>query len=151
MRAVFRQIPDPLQKQILIRLGFGILFFILLIALLFTANDAFIWLPCAGICVYFSAAAVALFRRAALGDYIVISGVCQSLGLTAVRRRVKSIVLRTDEHTVQVMLHNRTRKIPVGTEIELYVTKNTPIYEKDGVQRLSTYLALDVRKISNKD
>lgn len=143
MRTTFKRIPAPLQKQILIRLGFGALFFVLLIALLFTASDVFIWLPGAGACVFFFAAALALFRRAVLGDYVVVSGVCKSVGLTTVRRRVKFIVLQTDKYTVKVSLHSRIRKIPVGTAIDLYVAKNTPIYEKDNMQMLYQYLAMD--------
>jgi hypothetical protein len=147
MRTAFRQIPEPLQRQIIIRLGFGALFLILLIALLFTAPDVTLWFPCAGAAVFFTAAAFALFRRAALGGYVVVTGVCESVVLTAARRRAKHITLQTGEHTLQVALRNRTRKIPAGAAVDLYLAKNTPIYEKDGVQMLYTYLAMELKKV----
>lgn len=144
MKAVFKQIPEPLQRQILTRLGLGALFLVLLIVLLFTARDILIWLPCAGVCLFLFAAALALFRRAALGDYVVISGVCQSVERTAIRRRIKYITLQTEEYIVQVT--PRIRKISEGSALDLYVAKSTPLYEKGGVQLLYHYLAMEIKR-----
>ena len=145
MMSAFRQIPAPLQKQTLIRLGIGVVFIALLISLLIASQVFFVWLPCAGAALFFLASAFALFRRAVLGEYVVIRGVCKKMVLTVAKRRAKSMILVTDEHTVQVALHGRKRKIPVGTGIDLYVANNTPIYRKGGMQMVYSYLVIEVR------
>jgi len=149
MMTAFRQIPDPLQKQTLIRFGLGVVFILLMSILHFISRDIFIWLPCAGAAIFFIASAFALFRRAVLGEYVVVSGVCQHVELTAVKRRAKFIILKTDEHNVQVTLHSRARKISVGTVVDLYLAKSTPIYVRDNVQILNNYLAIDIRGGNN--
>jgi hypothetical protein len=145
MRAAFTQIPGPLQKQILVRLGLGALFFILLISLLITGATIYMWLPCAGAALFFASAAFALFRMAVLGDYVAVSGICQSIGLTAARRRVKYVVLQAEDQTIRVTLRDRRRRLHPGEELNLYLAKKAPIYEKDGVQLIYTYLAIDVK------
>ena len=114
-------------------------------ALLAYTGDAFLWLPSAGTAVFFASAALSLFRRAALGEYVTVTGECAGVELTAVKKRVKSIHLRTDECTLRVVLRGRMRKIPIGAEILLYAAKNTPIYEYNGSQMMHTYLAIEVR------
>jgi hypothetical protein len=147
MRTAFKQIPGPLQTQIIIRLGLGALFFVLLIALQFMARDVTLWLPCAVAAVFFAASAFSLFRRAVSGEYVVVTGACSGVGLTVARRRAKHIILQTGEHTLQVTLKNRTRKISAGAVVNLYLAKNTPIYDKDGVQVLYTYLAMELKQV----
>jgi hypothetical protein len=145
MLAAFGKIPGPLQKQTLIRLGFGALFSVLLIVLLFTVRDVLLLLPCAGAAVLFVTAAITLFRRAARGAYTVVVGECREVGVTAAGRRAKHILLQTEEHTIRVALCGRMRKIPVGAAVNLYVADNTPVYEKDGVQMLYHYLAIEIK------
>lgn len=141
----FKRLPEPLQKQTLIRLGIGALFLILLTALIITARDIYLWLPCAGSALFFAVAAFLLFRKAVLGEYVVVSGVCSDIGLTTVKRRAKYLILQTDECSVKVMLRSRMRKIPVGASVRLYVAKNTPVYEQNGSQIMYTYMAIDVK------
>lgn len=144
MRQEFKRIPDPLQRQIFVRLGLGALFLILLIAVATTALDIYLWLPCAGMAIFFTMSAFALFRRAVLDDYVIVTGKCASVEFTAVRKRAKSLLLRTDECSLQVALRGRMRKIPAGVKVRLYIAKNTPVYEHNGNQMLYTYLAMEI-------
>lgn len=80
-----------------------------------------------------------------MGDYVVIRGHCLESTVTLLRRRTKSILMDADEHMVQVMLKQRLKRIPVGTELEIYVASNTQVYEKDGAELLHTYLAIHIK------
>ena len=147
MRTDLSHIPVPLQKQTLIRLGIGILFFILMIALLFVTRDIYILLPCAGMSVFFSAAAFTIFRQSVTGEYVVVNGIFRSVALTLIRRRAKYIVLQSGEKLLQVPLRDRSKTVCAGAVVELYAAKKAPIYEKDGVQILSDYLAIDIKQM----
>ena len=146
MKSAFMQIPAPLQRQALIMLGIGVLFLLTLIVLLLFTPDVYILLPCAGASVFCIMTAFSLVRRSILGEYIVISGVCWDIGFTRVKRRARYIMLHTGEHVIQVMLHGRNRNVSENADIDVYIAKNSPLYERDGVQILYNYLAIDIKQ-----
>ena len=146
MKNVFKQIPEPLQKQILFRLcgGIGILF--LTITFLYSTLDFFSVLACAAIVLLCFISSISLFRRAIIGDYVVINGECQEVSLTAVRKRTKMITLQTDGgQKLQVMIKQRLKKVATGSKVTLYVAANMPVYEKGDALILHSYLAIDTR------
>jgi len=146
MMQAFKQMPEPLRKQILLRLGLGTVFLFLLIALLAVTGDMTLWLPCAGLMVFFVAGAFTLFRRVVLGEYLVVRGTCTEAGNTFLKRRAKFIIMDTGEQLVRVSLGQRRKRFTVGMTLNLYLATNAPVYEKDGVLRVFSYLALDVRE-----
>ena len=141
----FKRMPETLQKQTTIRLGFALLFLVLTIVLGITSHDIYLYLPCVGAVVFNLVAAFLLFRRIILGDYVVVGGACSEIGQTTVKRRSKYMILQTDVCELKVMLHNRMKKIPVGSAIHLYIAKNTPVFEQNGAQILYNYIAMDVK------
>ena len=145
----FKQIPEPLQKQILIRLGLGALFLVLSIIFVIIMRDIYVLLPFAGVFVICAVSSFSLFRRAVLDEYVVVSGECAEVGVTAIRRRTKYIVLQTDICKLKVMLQCRRRKIQTGAIIKLYVSQNTPIYEDGGLHLLYAYLAIEIAAKEN--
>ena len=140
----FRRLPGPLQKQLLIRLGLVALFLIILAAIVSTSCDIYLWLPCAGLVLFFLATSIALFRRAVLGDYIIINGECTEVGLTTIKRHAKYLVLDTEAGKIKVMLQSWQRKISAGASVKLFVAKSTPIYEYNGAQVLYSYIAIEI-------
>jgi membrane-bound ClpP family serine protease len=138
--------PEPLQRQIFIRLGFGVLFLALSAVLILGADDVSLVLPCAGAALFLAASAFGLFRRTILGEYVIISGTCQSMILTAAKKRIKYMLLKTDTLTIRVAVCGRQRKISEGMIIDLYIAKSTPVYKKDDTVLLYTYLAIDIGK-----
>ena len=143
MMQAFKRIPEPLQKQVFLKTGLGVLFMILLIAMIITAQDIALLLPCAGLTIFFAAGAFALFRRSVLDEYVVVSGACIEAGNTRLKRKAKYIVLDTGEKTVRVSLGQRRKRFAVGMLLDLYLATNTPVYEKDGVLRIFSYLAIE--------
>ena len=91
------------------------------------------------------------FRRSVCGAYVVLSGACQRIEQTAIRRRTKVIYFTVSPHTVRVNLKRWVKDLAEGDGIVLYVADNTPVYEKDGCQVLNGYLALEIRKGSDGD
>jgi len=133
---------EPLQKQILIRMGVSALSSILAVALSVITGDIYLWLPCAAAAVIFTVSAFLLFRRVVLGEYVVIDGECVDVGLTPIKRRVKYIVLLTDGSHLKVMLRSRRRSYKAGAKIRLYVAISTPVYTQDDILLLYNYIAI---------
>ena len=146
MVSALRQIPQPLRKQILLKLGYSLIFLFMLFVMLFITRDLYLLLPCAAASVFFSAATLTMFKRSVLGDYLVIRGEYQNSGHTAVKRRIKYITMKIGGQTLRVTLHGRLKNVPGGSVIELYLRKDTPVYESDGAQILYQYIAIDVKQ-----
>ena len=141
----FKLIPPPLQKQTAIRLGIGAVFVVLLAALVIIVRNTYLWLPCAAAAVFYITSAFMLFKLCISGAYVAVSGVCQEAGFTAIKKRMKYIVLQTEDRRIQVSIHGRSKAIPSGTPIVLFISKNTPVYERDGLYLIYSYLAIEAQ------
>ena len=93
---------------------------------------------------FFGSSASHLLYRLATGQFIVIRGHCTRLEKTPIRRQIRTLYLQTDPHTVKVQIIGKLRNINVGDAVAIYVSDNTPVYESEGYQQLSTYLAIDI-------
>jgi hypothetical protein len=143
-REQFKQLPEPLQKQVFVRLGFALISLLFFILVLNLTTDVLAIVPFIGLSVYSVISAILLFRRGVAGKYVVIRGCCAEAADTLIRKRTKAVLIETGEHLVRVVLRQRLRRIRVGTEMEVYVADSTPVYDKDGAKLLQTYLAINV-------
>lgn len=148
MLKAFKQIPEPLQRQILYRLAWGIGVLLLTFILYIYTKDLFSMLSCIGIVIFCFTSAFLFFRHAVLGEYVIITGECLSVTLTTIKKRTKFITMRTDDNQIlKVVIKQRVKKFTSGSRIMLYVAWNVPIYEKEGAHLLYSYLALDMKVI----
>lgn len=139
------RMPEPLRRQILLRLGISLLFLVLMCILIAAAGDIYLWIPCAGASVCLAAAAFLLFRRVVLDEYVVVCGECSEVGLTPLKRRAKYLIVQTETCKLKVMLQGKLGKISTGAEVSLYIAKNTSVYEQNGLKMLYTYIAITVK------
>lgn len=139
-----KELPESLQKQVLSRLGLGILALFLFVLLLYMTRELFSVLPCIALACFCAINAYLLYRRAVLGDYIIIQGVCGAVEVTPIRKRTKAIQIQAEGHIVRVVVKHRLRKIQSGMYVNLYVAKNATFEEKDGTLILHNYLALEL-------
>ena len=147
----FKQIPEPLQKQILYRLAYGAAILFVTIVLFFYTLDWISVLACVIAIIACIISAFSLFRRAVIGDYVEIRGEFLKVILNAVKRRPKAIILCTeDNQKLKVMIKQKLKKINTGSKITVYVATNTPVYEDNGMQLLYSYLVLDIKKEKEK-
>ena len=140
----FRHMPEPLQKQILVRLGYGALAIVLLVALLSLTGDLFITLPCVALALFFITTALLLYRQTVAGEYVIITGECIEAGISALRRHTKYIVVKTDACELKVMLRSRRGKIKVGANVELYVSSKAQIHSHNDANVLYDYISLRI-------
>ena len=145
LRSQFLLIPEPLKTQILIRAGLSIFSFLMIIIVAIFMHDLFLILPFIGTCILGSVNTFMLFQIANEKKYVVITGQCVEIALTMVKRIPKSITVVTDSHTVKLMLKNRMKKIPDNAVLSIYIADNTPVYQRNGMEVLHNYLAIDVK------
>lgn len=143
MKEKFARIPEPLRRQILFRMGIGLVSVILLITALLIGGDWRFCVPCAALAVFFLGGGTLLFFRGADGRYVIIEGVCTEIERSAVRRRLKSFSLQGKQFSVRIMnQRQRIRGLAVGDTLTVYVSEKAMVYEVDGCKIVNSYIAL---------
>lgn len=95
---------------------------------------------------FYGFSALQLLYRAVTDQIVVIRGHCTGLEKTPMRRRIKTLYLWSDPHTVKIQIAGKLRNVDEGDIITVYTATGTPVYENEGCQQLSTYLAIDILK-----
>ena len=140
-----QSLPEPLQRQILLRLALATVLFV------FGLISAVIWrdasmLVIVAVAVFFAALGI----RIAYRDCIVIHGICVDVDASIIQRRKKAIVLQTKmkgkEANLRIPLRQQFRKIAAGDALEVYIDAAAQIHEWDGEFRLQGYIAIDKTK-----
>ena len=146
MIEIFKKIPPALQKQIIMRAGACIVSLLLTIVVLVLYRDLYLSLAFVLFFLFFGIGGAALFLRSAAGKYIAIGGRCTEVERTAVRKRPKAIFFTAEPHTVRLQVKQRLRNVSVGDEVIVYASENTPVYQNEGCQILSGYLAIEIKR-----
>lgn len=146
MKEKFKSLPEALQKQIIIRFGACALSLLLLLVVLAMYRDLYLCLSFILFSLFFGVSGALLLLRAVDGKYVVIEGECSKVERTVLRKRPKTIYFKAEPHTVKLQTRQRLKNISAGDTVVLYVSENMSVYEDEGCQILSAYLAMDVKK-----
>ena len=129
----FKQIPAPLQKQILSRLAGSGLGIVMLILILAYRGSWQLMLPGMAIFLAFTVNAWLLFRKCADGSYVVIRGECTEIERTGIRKKIKAVYIQSEGRCIRIMTQlQKIRKLSVGDKLTIYLAENTPVYDHDG-------------------
>ena len=144
MKDKFRQFPQVLQKQILIRLTAGIVSLMMLVIILLYRGSLELMFPCIGFSAVFFISALQLYARCDEKNYVVIKGICTEIEKTGLRRKVKDIYVKEDQFTVRIVRPSmKLRSLNVGDRVTIYLADNAPVYEMDGCKVICNTLAVE--------
>ena len=141
MKERFKQLPEPLQQQVIRRFAVAIVFVLLFFITLFGFWDVYLFLPCLLFAGFFIVNALRLFYTCIRGDYISET--------TAIRKRIKSLTLEYEEEAprlLTVSTHERIKRLSVGDTVTIYLSEKTPVYSRDGAYLIYGYYAVEIRK-----
>ena len=146
MREKFEKIPPPLQKQIIMRCGAALVSLLLMVVSLLLEGNLYLSLSVLLFFAFYGFSALQLLYSAVTNQIVVIRGHCTGLERTPMRRRIKTLYLWSDPHTVKIQIAGKLRNVDEGDIITVYTATGTPVSENEGCQQLSTYLAIDILK-----
>lgn len=146
MREQFKQLPVSLQKQVLIRIGIGILFFLLFLVISLCFRDLYLSLPCLLFAGFLIVNGSCLFYKGLAGRYIRIQGVCHQIETTGIRRRIRYIHITMEQGTVKLPVRQRIKHLAVGDAVSIYLSDREPVYEQEDGYLICSYFALERKK-----
>lgn len=143
MKEKFMRVPEVLRKQILVRLGgTGVGIAMLLIVLAYRGDWRFL-IPCIALSLICCSSSISLYDRCLQGKYVIVEGTCTEIERVPLRRRIKALYLRNDQHNIKLVGVRRIKNLIVGDSVTIYVADDAAVYEIDGYQVVCNYLALE--------
>ena len=146
MKGKLKGLPMAIQKQVIIRYGAAAVSLILLVLSLLMAEDPYLPLSLALIFAFFLFSASQLLYLALSGHLIEISGECIRLERTPIRRRPKALYLQVETQVVRLQITGTLRNAEPGDLVTVYASDSAPVYENEGCQQLSGYLAISIQR-----
>lgn len=141
--AYYKQLPNALKKQILLRtVGTCISLFLFFIVLIVTKEFVFS-LPCLIFAVFLFVNLLGLLYNILVGSYVCVTGTCEQVETTGIRKRIKSITVNFNGARMVLPIRKRTKRILIGSSVTVYMAEKTPVYEKDGINYAYEYYAIE--------
>lgn len=137
-----RDLPSPIQNQILLRIGLCALSLSAGGGMLALLGRVALALPFALGALLLALSAAHLYTIAVRGHYLMLRGTVLKVERTALSRRPRALLLEVDGKALRVILHNRHRAPASGAAVTLYIPDTAPLYAWRGLHQLNTYLAL---------
>lgn len=145
MKEKFKNLPEVLQWQILSRFAGGVGFLLLFIVIMLFYRSIYLWLPSLFFMVVLIVTGIILLYNSIKGNYVSVSGVCEDIEFTGIRRRVKRITLKLEENTLKISIRHRIKKLKVGDTVIVYLSVRTPVYPQGDEYVAFNYYAMEVR------
>lgn len=147
MKGKFKQVPEALQKQIIIRFTAATLFSLLFVILLAVSGDAYLYIPCLLFAGSLFANAALLQYNCLSGNFVSVSGVCTHIEATPFRKRIKSITLKLDDNKqLTISVRRQLKRLQVGDTVIVYLPEKAHVYTRDGEYWMNSYYAIEIRK-----
>lgn len=142
------QMPSALQKAVLRRASGILLGILVLIWAVVSSWDWMLMIHGLLIAGYSIFSAYSLILQQNSNAIIAIQGTCMDVERTAVRKRIRSVYLRTEGLDIKLTIHhNPPHTLSVGDTVTVYIHERTAVYELDGHQVLCDYLAIEKSRI----
>ena len=146
IRENFKKIPEPLQKEILKRIGYSTLVIAVSLILILTTNDWILCVPCLFISLYLCVTAITLYINSVNGKIICITGICVEIERSRLKRNGKSVSLDVDGKCVKLPFKRRIKGIQEGSTVSVYMNEKTKVYNNQFGFVICDYYILEVEK-----
>ena len=146
IRENFKKIPEPLQKEILKRIGYSTLVIAVSLILILTTNDWILSVPCLFISLYLLISAITLYINSVKGKIICITGICVEIERSRFKRNGKSISLDVEGKCVKLPFKRRIKGAQEGSTVSVYMNEKTKVYTNQLGFVICDYYILEVEK-----
>lgn len=138
-------LPVPLTRQVCFRIGAGILFFLPALFLSVLYRDFLLPFPFLLFSAFFLGSGLHLWKLSRNQQFVILTGVCCGTERSWIQKRINRIYLTEDAEgiRIQILVKQKVRQIQKGDRIQVYVSKQTPVYDCGNEKLLCSFLALE--------
>ncbi|MCI9224140.1 MAG: hypothetical protein HFE91_01575 [Acutalibacter sp.] len=136
----FKELPSPLQKQSLQRIGLGVAMLALFGVIWAATGTLGLAIPGLALTGYLLGSGGLLIHRCVRGEYLCMTGTVKEVSTSGLLKKPKYLLIDTEQGLIQVPVYRKP--LPTGSTVALYLAASTPVYEEDGLFKIYSYLAL---------
>lgn len=140
----FKDLPNAIQKIILIRTILGAITLTLSIVLIIFLRDLILTLPGLVLAFFFYINAGIIFYDGTHNRIITVKGVCVEIERTRHRKAAKRVLIAVGDKLVKLTVKRRLGHISEGDDVVLYLSHKTAVYEYSGMLNICDCYALEV-------
>ena len=144
----FKELPIPLQKQILQRIGLGVAMLVLFVIIWAATGTLGLAIPGLALAGYLLGSGGLLIHRCVHGEYLCMTGTVKEVSTSGLLKKPKYLLIDTEQGLIQVPADRKP--LPADSTVALYLSVNTPVYEENGLFKMYSYLALTLAAPSKK-
>ena len=150
MKKVVKNLPEPIRKQIRIRMfsgaALGILFVIAWIATgKFQVCAMLLFLS-----VLILANGSLMLYHCSKGRFLHLSGKCVGMERTKILGRTKRIQVETEHTVVSIPKHRNLNKLHIGDTVHLYCSDKTPLMIYNDMYVINHFYAVKAERIKDE-
>lgn len=146
LREKIRQLPEALQKVVLYRGLVACAALILFVAVMAITVEFKFAFPCLLLSVYMIVNTAFLIYNCIRGRYVTVKGECLEIERTAIRKKLKSFTVKTEDNILTIHAKHKMKKFDIGDEITAYISEKNPVYEQDGGYKVYDFYAVEVKR-----
>lgn len=146
MKELFAHLPPAIRRQMAVRSGVAMIFFILFFAIWIGTGELSFALPCLILAVFLFVNTAMMFYNIINGNYVCIHGICTSIERTGIRKRVKYITIAPDGKSVMIPIRHKVPGLVQGCGVTVFMSDKTPVYERDGGYVIDSYYTLTLEE-----
>ena len=144
LREQFFSLPEPLRRVLVFRLLSSLVSAILCFVCCFFAPSIQLAIPPLIYMVYSLFVGSSLFSDWASGNCICLRGTCSATEKTLFRRRTAAMYISLEDRIIMVRPTFPIPTVQVGDTVAICLSRHFPVYERDGLQVIPRYYALNV-------
>ena len=143
MKGDFKRLPRILKKNILCKLGLGLLFLTVFILMCIFMDHLVFALAPGAFALFALMDGVGMTFRCLSGEYLELSGICTEVHKSKLQRKTRSIAVETKRGVVKLHLKMKPQAVKVVT---IFVPDYASVYDYKGELVVCEFYAIEIDK-----
>lgn len=146
MRGEFKRLPRILKKNILCKIGLGLLFLTVFILMCIFMDHLFLALAPGAFAIFSLMDGIGMMFRCMSGEFVELSGTCTVVHKGKLQRKTRTISVETKRGTVKLPLKMKPQSVEVGDKVTIYVPDHASVYDHKGDMVVCEFYAIEIEK-----
>ena len=146
MKGDFNHLPRILKKNILCKLGLGLLFLTVFILMCIFMDHLVFALAPGAFAIFALMDGIGMTFRCLSGEYLELDGICTEVHKSKLRRKTRSIAVETKRGVVKLHLKMKPQSVKVGDAVTVYVPDYASVYDYKGELVVCEFYAIEIEK-----
>lgn len=145
MKGDFKRLPKILKKNIIYKIGLGLLFLTVFILMCIFMDHLVFALAPGAFALFALMDGIAMTLRCLSGSYVELYGTCTEVHKSSLRRKTRYILVDTKRGKVKLPIRTKPQSVREGDQVTIYVPDHASVYDYKGDMVVCEFYAIEIR------